>query len=113
METGRVYTINKGINKPLEFKGLKAQYVLYVAGGVVGMLAFYGVLHLSGFNDYVGLVLTLGVGTILIARVYRMSRRFGQHGLMKRKARKMMPQAILSKSRKLFTQLSTDHVRDI
>lgn len=108
-----MYAINKGINKPLEFKGLKAQYIWHVAGGAVGMLAFYGLLHISGLNDYVGLVLALGVGAVLITRVYRMSRRFGQHGLMKRKARKMMPQALLSKSRKLFTQLTADYVRAI
>ena len=26
-----VYTINKGVNKPIEFKGLKAQYIAYLA----------------------------------------------------------------------------------
>jgi len=25
-----VYKINKGINKPIEFKGLKAQYIAYL-----------------------------------------------------------------------------------
>ena len=111
MENGRVYTINKGINKPIEFKGLKAQYIWHVAGCVIGMLAFYWLLHCSGVNDYGGLVLALGFGGLSVARVYRMSRRFGQHGLMKRKARKMAPTALLSKSRKLFIQLTRDHVR--
>lgn len=30
-----VYQINKGINKPIEFKGLKAQYIWYLGGGLV------------------------------------------------------------------------------
>ena len=29
-----VYKINKGINKPIEFKGLKAQYIWYLGGGL-------------------------------------------------------------------------------
>ena len=32
------YTINKGINAPLVFKGLKAQYIAYLAVGLVVLL---------------------------------------------------------------------------
>jgi hypothetical protein len=30
-----VYKINKGINKPIEFKGLKAQYIGYLGIGIL------------------------------------------------------------------------------
>ena len=33
-----VYPINKGINRPLEFKGLKAQYIWYLGAGLLVLL---------------------------------------------------------------------------
>ena len=33
-----VYQINKGINRSIEFKGLRAQYIWYLGGGVVALL---------------------------------------------------------------------------
>jgi len=113
MDANKVYTVTRGINKPLEFKGLKAQYIWHLGGSVVGVLVFYGVMHLSGVNDYLGLPVALGLGGLLIARVYRMSKRYGQYGLMKRNARRMVPKALLSRSRKTFIQLTTDYVRTI
>jgi hypothetical protein len=90
---------------------LKAQYIWHVAGCAVGALPFYGIEHLLGLNDYIGVATTLGLLGFAVARVYRMSRRFGQHGLMKRKAARMAPKALLSRSRQLFIHLSSDHVR--
>ena len=101
-----MYIIHKGINKPLEFKGLKAQYIWHLAGSAVGVLVVYGVMHLSGVNDYLGVPLALGFGGLLIARVYGVSRKYGQYGLMKKEARKAVPGALLSRSRKMFTQLN-------
>ena len=47
-----VYQINKGINKPIEFKGLKAQYIGYLAGGLVGLLILFAVMYISGLPVY-------------------------------------------------------------
>ena len=38
-----VYQINKGINKPIEFKGLKAQYIWYLGGGLVALLILFAI----------------------------------------------------------------------
>jgi Domain of unknown function (DUF4133) len=105
MESNRVFTVNRGINKPLEFKGLKAQYIWHLAGSAVGVLVGYGLLHWAGVCDYVGLPLALALGGLLINRVYRLSKKYGQHGLMKRGARKMVPKALLSRSRNVFIHL--------
>ena len=32
------YTIHKGLNRPLEFRGLQSQYITYLALGCVGLL---------------------------------------------------------------------------
>ncbi len=38
-----VYQINKGINQSIEFKGLKAQYIWYLGGGVIALLIIFAV----------------------------------------------------------------------
>ena len=40
-----IYQINKGINQSIEFKGLKAQYIWYLAGGLVILLIVFAVLY--------------------------------------------------------------------
>ena len=57
-----VYKINKGINKPVEFKGLKAQYIWYLAGGLVLLLIVFAILYIIGINTFfcLGLVMVLG-----------------------------------------------------
>lgn len=113
METRNVYTVTRGINKPLEFKGLKAQYIWHLGGSVVGVLVMYGVMHIAGVSDYLCLPFALVVGGLLVARVYRMSKQYGQYGLMKRNARNLVPKALLSRSRKTFIQITSDDVRTI
>lgn len=98
----KVYVINKGINKAIEFKGLKAQYIWWVAGIVLGALGFYVGLYMAGFGGYIGIALTLGLGGFGISRVYRMSKRYGQYGMMKWMARRGVPRALVSRSRKVF-----------
>lgn len=102
----KCYHINKGINRPIEFRGLKAQYIGYLAVCVVGCLAGFGVLYACGVSLYVCTPLALGLGGWVVTRVFRMSKRFGQFGLMKRAAWKRMPRALLSRSRKVFIHLN-------
>lgn len=102
-----VYKINKGINKPLEFKGLKAQYIAYLATGLIGLLILFAVLYITGVNMFICLFLTAVLGTGLFMTVYRMSEKYGQHGLLKKMAARSIPDHIKSKSRKPFLQLKT------
>ena len=67
-----VYQINKGINKPIEFKGLKAQYIWYLGGGLVILMIIFVILYIAGINIY------------------------GQYGLMKKKKKKAVPKVIKS-----------------
>ena len=43
-----VYNINKGINKSIEFKGLKAQYIWYMGCGLVALLILFAILYICG-----------------------------------------------------------------
>ena len=97
-----VYKINKGINKPIEFKGLKAQYIWYLGIGLVALLILFAVLYIIGVNTYVCLVLILILGAILFMRISKLSNKYGQHGMMKKVASRNIPRIIKSYSRKMF-----------
>lgn len=101
-----VYKINKGINKPIEFHGLKAQYIAYLATGLIGLLILFAVLYITGVNMFVCLALTAILGTLLFITVYRMSDKYGQHGLLKKMAGRSIPDFIKCTSRRSFIQLT-------
>src|SRR5438067_9554346 len=102
-----IYQINKGINKPIEFKGLKAQYIWYLAGGLVGLLILFAILYIAGVNTFICLGLILLLGTVLFIIIYKMSNKYGEHGIMKLMARGNIPASIKIYSRKIFTGLRT------
>jgi hypothetical protein len=100
-----VYKINKGINKPIEFKGLKAQYIGYLAAGLVSLLVIFAALYVTGVNMFVCLGLIMVAGTTLFMTVYRMSDKYGQYGLLKKLARPNIPDAVIGNTRKVFLDL--------
>jgi hypothetical protein len=100
-----VYAINKGIGRAITFKGVKAQYIGYLAGSLVALLVLFAVLYICGLNTYVCLVLVFGSGTVVITRIFRLSHRYGQYGLMKRNARRCLPDFLKFRSRKVFIHL--------
>ncbi len=97
-----VYQINKGINQSIEFKGLKAQYIWYLGGGVVALLIVFAVMYFIGLPTYVCIGIILAAGAFLVLKIYGMSNKYGEHGLMKALARKQVPKHIKSRSRKVF-----------
>ncbi|NLU94855.1 DUF4133 domain-containing protein [Chitinophaga sp. Ak27] len=100
-----VYEINKGINRSIEFKGLKAQYIWYLAGGLLSLLLLFSVVYILGINVYLGLVMIGGLGTALVMKVYAMSAKYGEHGLLKKMAMRQVPKLIKSNSRKVYREL--------
>ncbi len=97
-----VYKINKGINKPVEFKGLKAQYIWYLGGGLVGLLIIYAAMYLCKVNTYVCLIIIIGLATGLFMYIYKLSNKYGEHGIMKKAAERGVPKVIKIQSRKIF-----------
>lgn len=100
-----VYQINKGINKPIEFKGLKAQYIWYLGGGLLTLLILFAVLYICGVNTFVCLAIIILSGTGLFMHVYKLSDKHGQYGMMKTIAKRSIPGTIKSYSRRVFTGL--------
>ena len=96
------YTINKGINKPIEFKGLKAQYIGYLGGGLVCLLVLFAILYLIGMAVYLCMLIIAGLGSLLFFKVFALSHKYGQHGLMKKNAARYVPNYLKFRSRKIF-----------
>jgi len=104
-----VYSINKGINRPLEFKGLKAQYIWYLGAGLLLLLIIFAALYIVGVNSFVCLAIIIVKGTALFLYVYRLSHKYGQYGLMKKLARRHVPKEVKVYSRRVFLDLRKDH----
>lgn len=100
-----VYEINKGINRPIEFKGFRAQYITYLAVGLVALLLFFAIGYLIGISSYLLLPMVGGSGFALVSWVYKLSHKYGEHGLMKASSFRKVPTAIVCRSRKPLLQL--------
>lgn len=100
-----VYQINKGINQSIEFKGLKAQYIWYLGAGVVLLMIVFSLMYILGIPS----VLCVGVigvsGVILVMKIYSMSHKYGEYGLMKALSKKQVPKAVKTYSRKVFMMI--------
>ena len=97
-----VYTINKGVNRPVEFRGLKAQYIWWLAGGVIALTAVFAVLYIVGVNPFLCIGVVGVGGFVLFWQVYRCSRLYGVNGWMKRSAARKLPVRITAESRRVY-----------
>ena len=103
-----VYHINKGVNKPIEFKGLRAQYIAYLAIGLVLLLISFAVLYIAGLSLFILLPVILGLGATLFFTVFHLSNKFGEHGLMKYLAKRNLSGYLKINSRRVFIRLKRE-----
>jgi len=96
------YQINKGINRPIEFKGLRGQYIGYLGGGLVVLLVLFALLYLGGTPVYLCMTIIVGLGCLLFHQVFHLSHKYGEYGLMKKNARRYLPTYLKFKTRRLF-----------
>lgn len=99
---GPSYIIHKGLNRPIEFKGLKGRYVIYMAAGLIGLLMAFVILHLSGLPTTGCLGIVSVTAAIFFYRIANLSGRYGQYDLMKNRAAKRIPGSIYSRSTNVF-----------
>ena len=100
------YTINKGINTAIEFKGLKAQYIWWLGAGTLVLMVVFATLYFIGVTPVVCVLIVGGLGAGWFVYVFRLSARYGAYGLMKKKAARRIPNMIRSESRILYLELS-------
>ena len=95
-----IYLINKGVNRSVEFKGLRAQYIWYLGGGLVAILVLFAVLYIMGVNSYICIAVTITAGALLFVYVYKLNNKYGQYGLMRKAVQKKIPKAVRCNDRK-------------
>jgi hypothetical protein len=96
------YSVNRNINKSITFKGFKAQYIWWLAGGIIGTLIAFAVLYIAGVNTYLCLLFALGSIATVVWKAYGLSKKYGEHGLMKKRAASYIPVTLRSRSRSPF-----------
>jgi len=97
------FSINKGIGKPPEFQGLKAQYLFIFAGGLLSLFVVFAIMHLAGVNPWLCVIIGAISALILVYGVFYLNAKFGEHGLMKAQARRRHPRYIIN--RRSFSRL--------
>lgn len=93
------YSINKGIGRPAEFKGLKSQYLFIFAGGLLSVFIVFVIMYMIGINQ----IVSIGFGVIcagtLVWGTFYLNDKYGEHGLMKLQATKNHPRFIINRRR--------------
>ena len=97
-----IYKINKGINKAIEFRGLKAQYIWYLGGGIIGLMILFAIMYVIGINSFICVGLVLTAGTFVFMYVYKLSNKYGEHGMKKKIAKRNIPGVVKCNDRKIF-----------
>ena len=97
------FSINKGIGKPAEFSGLKAQYLFIFAGGLLGLFVVFVVMFMAGISQWVCIGFGVIAALILVYGTFYLNKKFGEHGLMKAQARRNHPRYVIN--RRNFSRL--------
>lgn len=99
------YPINKGIGAPVEFKGLKAQYLFAFAGGLLAIFVLFVIMYMMGIGQWFCIGFGAVAASVLIWQVFALNAKYGEHGLMKRAATQSHPRYIINRRKisRLFT----------
>lgn len=93
------FEINKGVGRSVEFKGLKAQYLLIFAGGLLATFILVVILYMMGISQLLCLILGIAGGTTIVWQTFFLNKKYGEHGLMKIGARKNHPRYLINRKR--------------
>lgn len=93
------YSINKGIGKPAEFRGLKSQYLFIFAGGLLAVFVVFVIMYMIGIDQTVCIAFGGIVASVLVWGTFHLNAKYGEHGLMKVQALRNHPRYIINRKR--------------
>jgi hypothetical protein len=104
------FKLFKGVDQDLEFKGLKAQYLLYMGGLLLAGLLLFTLLYWTGLPIF--LVIGVPVALIFYAskQIFRFNRLYGKDGLMKKMTFQRVPFVLKIRSRGFIRHLKKKRV---
>ena len=91
------YTINKGIGKSVEFKGLSSQYLFVFAGGLLAVFVLFVILYMIGIDQWVCIGFGVIAASMLVWLTFHLNAEYGQHGLMKLGTRRQHPRYLINR----------------
>ena len=89
------YSVNKGIGRTVEYKGLKAQYLFIFAGGLIADFILFVILYMCGVCIGFGAI----SASVLVWYTFHLNGKYGQYGLMKFTSVKYRPRYIINRLR--------------
>lgn len=98
------YSINKGVGRSVEFKGLKAQYLFIFAGGLLAVFVVFIVMYMMGIGQWVCIGFGVTAASALVWLTFRLNAKHGEYGLMKLGASRRRPRYLVNRrsSRRFF-----------
>ena len=91
------YAINKGVGKPAEFKGLKAQYLFIFAGGLLAVFVVFIIMYMIGIGQTICIGFGIIAASVLVWLTFSLNRKYGEHGLMKIQSKRNHPRFIINR----------------
>lgn len=107
------YPINKGIGAPVEFKGLKAQYLFVFAAGLLLLFILFVIMYMAGISQWACIAFGTVSATLLVWLTFRLNGKYGEHGLMKLGAARNHPRYLINRRRisRLFKRNFTTQIK--
>ena len=93
------YSINKGIGRSAEFKGLKSQYLFVFAGGLLGVLVVFMIMYIIGIDQLVCILFGVSCASLLVWGTFHLNEKYGEHGLLKLQASHSHPRFIINRKK--------------
>lgn len=100
--------MNRGINKPWEFKGLIGSNVYFLIAGIALVFVAFLILYFLGLHWAFVIIITFALGGGMLMGVYSINSKYGEHGLRKASARRSAPKLITNRHSRLFVNLNQD-----
>lgn len=94
------YQVNRGVGKPIEYLGLRAQYVIYLVLGILLIVIFSFILR-TLLNVMGALLIGIIAFLLTVCSCFKLNNKFGQHGLMQLMASKKVVKHI-SVTRRIY-----------
>ena len=91
------FSINKGIGRSPEFKGLKRQYLFIFAGGLLALFVVFVIMYMAGIGQWVCIGFGVVSALVLVWATFRMNTKYGEWGLMKLQALRSHPRYIINR----------------
>lgn len=107
------YSINKGIGRSAEFKGLKSQYLFIFVGGLLAVFVLFVVMYMAGADQWLCIGFGLISGSVLVWGTFHLNEKYGEYGLLKLMALSNHPRYIINRLRiqRLFKRIVRTQVQ--